>query len=208
MDPPAGSDPPERPPAPGDRGAPRRVRLLVADPLVAAGLRALLAEAGWAPETSEDPESTGAAEVALVDADDPVATPAAFDEPLPLLALASDEAGAAAALAAGARGVVHRGAEAALLGAALTALAAGLEVRDPALAPFGGDAGPLEPLTPREHEVLALVAEGLSNREVAERLELSEATVKFHLNALLTKFGARSRTELAVRALRAGLVLL
>jgi DNA-binding CsgD family transcriptional regulator len=56
----------------------------------------------------------------------------------------------------------------------------------------------VEALTPREHEVLVLVADGLRNREIAERLGISEHTVKFHLAAVFGKLGASSRTE-AVR---------
>jgi DNA-binding NarL/FixJ family response regulator len=61
-------------------------------------------------------------------------------------------------------------------------------------------------LSPREKEVLLLLAEGLPNKTIAYRLKISEHTVKFHLNSLLTKLGAQSRTEVAVLALRHGLI--
>jgi DNA-binding NarL/FixJ family response regulator len=54
-----------------------------------------------------------------------------------------------------------------------------------------------EPLTLREHEVLALLAEGLTNREIAERLVVSEGTAKTHVARILLKLGARNRTEAA-----------
>jgi DNA-binding CsgD family transcriptional regulator len=64
----------------------------------------------------------------------------------------------------------------------------------------------VEQLTPREHEVLALVADGLRNREIAERLGVSEHTVKFHLAAVFGKLGATSRTDAVRRGFRLGLI--
>jgi DNA-binding NarL/FixJ family response regulator len=54
-------------------------------------------------------------------------------------------------------------------------------------------------LTPRENEVLALVAEGFQNKHIAERLDLSEHTVKLHLHHVISKLGARNRTDAALR---------
>ena len=65
---------------------------------------------------------------------------------------------------------------------------------------------PVESLTSREREVLALVADGLSNREIANALEISEHTVKFHLASIFGKLGASSRTEAVRRGLQLGLV--
>jgi DNA-binding CsgD family transcriptional regulator len=67
---------------------------------------------------------------------------------------------------------------------------------------------PVEQLTPREHEVLLLVADGLRNREVAERLGITEHTVKFHLAAVFGKLGASSRVEAVRRGLQLGLIQL
>ena len=64
----------------------------------------------------------------------------------------------------------------------------------------------IEQLTPRELEVLALVADGLRNREVAERLGVTEHTVKFHLAAIFGKLGASSRVEAVRRGLQVGLI--
>ena len=66
----------------------------------------------------------------------------------------------------------------------------------------------LEPLTPREQEVLRLLALGLANKEIASRMNISEHTVKFHVAAILGKLGAASRTEAVAIGIRHGLVLL
>jgi DNA-binding NarL/FixJ family response regulator len=66
----------------------------------------------------------------------------------------------------------------------------------------------IDALTPRELEVINLIAEGLPNKTIAGRLGISEHTVKFHVNAILTKLGAQSRTEAVVRATRMGLIAL
>jgi DNA-binding CsgD family transcriptional regulator len=63
-----------------------------------------------------------------------------------------------------------------------------------------------ESLTPRERDVLELIAEGLSNRRVAERLGISDHTVKFHVAAIYGKLGASSRAELIRLAARRGLI--
>lgn len=133
---------------------------------------------------------------------------------LPVLALLPDDAYASQVWAAGVRGLLLREAKADALVAALVGLGQGLVVLEPtftnlaALDPLA-PANPLaEPLTPRELEVLQRIAEGLSNKLIARALEISEHTVKFHVNAILSKLGAQSRTEAVVRATRAGLILL
>jgi len=62
-----------------------------------------------------------------------------------------------------------------------------------------------EDLTPRERDILDLIGAGLSNRDIGERLSLAEGTVKNHVSNILSKLHARSRTELAVRALKGAL---
>ena len=63
-----------------------------------------------------------------------------------------------------------------------------------------------EPLTPREHDVLALLAEGLPNKAIADALGISDQTVKFHVAAIIAKLGATNRTDAVRRAIRRGLV--
>ena len=65
-----------------------------------------------------------------------------------------------------------------------------------------------EPLTAREREVLQLLAQGIPNKQIAQRLSISEHTVKFHVSAIMTKLGAASRTEAVTTAARRGWLLL
>jgi DNA-binding CsgD family transcriptional regulator len=65
-----------------------------------------------------------------------------------------------------------------------------------------------EPLTPREVQVLELLAEGLPNKSIAERLGISDQTVKFHVASISGKLGAANRTDAVRRAVRRGLITL
>lgn len=122
-----------------------------------------------------------------------------------VIALVDDVPGAAAARSRGALGVVHRDASARRLAAAVRAVAAGLFVSTDDLAPSSApEPPPLAGLTPREVEVLALVAEGLSNREIGAALGISVHTAKDHVDHAMAKLGATSRTGAAVRAARLG----
>lgn len=67
---------------------------------------------------------------------------------------------------------------------------------------------PVENLTTRELEVLGMLAEGLSNRQIADRLRLSDHTIKFHISSILDKLGVSTRTEAVTAGLRMGLILL
>ncbi len=66
----------------------------------------------------------------------------------------------------------------------------------------------VDPLTPRELEVLQYLAQGLPNKAIARQMDISDHTVKFHVNAVMSKLGAQSRTEAVVRATQLGLILL
>ena len=114
--------------------------------------------------------------------------------------------------------IVGREATAADLRAAATAAARGftslpapvaarlLPAQDPAAT--AADETPGDALTPREREVLELLAHGLSNRRIADALAISEHTAKFHVASVLAKLGASSRTEAVRLGVRRGLITL
>ncbi len=186
-----------------------RVALWLEDPLVQAGLMVLLEGAEGVEVVPEDDSDVA---VILWDADaaSELAPPLTAGQP-PVLALVADLERSTTLLARGVAGVLSRRSSSVGLAAGLRAVSAGLLVVPrgslDALLPKLPEAVanlPLDPLTARELEVLGLVAEGLTNRAVADRLEVTESTVKFHLNALLSKFAADTRTELVVRAIQTG----
>jgi DNA-binding NarL/FixJ family response regulator len=122
------------------------------------------------------------------------------------------------ALRAGASGFLLKDCPAEQLIAAIHTLAAGEALIAPAITkrliaqfaraapPSESSAAALEELTPREHEVLLLIARGLSNAEIAAELVLSEATVKTHVKRVLSKLGVRDRVQAVVLAYESALV--
>ncbi len=136
------------------------------------------------------------------------------DERAPSIVLLADADEATAAWSAGARGLLPRDASVETMASAIAAVADGLVVIAPTLAAVlfpardSSSAQPVEALTPRELQVLRLIAEGQSNKTIARELGISEHTVKFHVNAILGKLNAQSRTEAVVTATRLGLILL
>ena len=133
---------------------------------------------------------------------------------VPNVVLVADDTVAAEATAAGARGVLHREVEPQTLMAALAAVIRGLAVLDSQLtdaaSPSQDEVTPPATidLTARERDVLPLIAEGFANKAIAQRLGISDHTVKFHVNSILNKLGAQSRTEAVTLAIRAGLITL
>ncbi|MFF0270288.1 response regulator [Kribbella sp. NPDC004536] len=123
----------------------------------------------------------------------------------------ADDASIANALRAGARGYLTKDASRAEIGAALRSTAAGQSTFDPqvtkrllaGLTPTSDPGG--DGLTARETEVLRLIAQGLSNPEIAGKLFISEATVKTHINNTFAKIGARHRAEAVRYAFRKGI---
>lgn len=131
----------------------------------------------------------------------------------PVVVLLPDDEQVEAVQQAGAAGILASESTAEQIVAALHAATQGLYVLDASFAYPNAETDNesealAEPLTPREDEVLQLVARGLPNKAIALELGISTHTVKFHVNALLTKLNAQSRTEAVIRATRLGLVIL
>ncbi len=165
----------------------RRLRVAVhaVDLRRRAALGRVVAEAGHVVVGAQD-----IADVVLVDGD----APAGETRPVVTLGGAGHDV----------PGVLSRDASASQLDAAIRAVAAGLVVRLPE--PINPGFGPMREsdgqalLTPRELEVLAALAEGLTNKAIARRLNISLHTVKFHVESLFRKLGARTRTEAVAKA--------
>ena len=144
-------------------------------------------------ESVLDPAPNGHADVLVIDLPPGASLPGELPA-VPVLLL-SDESDA------GTAGQLPRDATARQIVAAVGALAEGLHVRLP-------PRRPRSPLTPRESEILALIAEGMSNKVIARRLGISAHTVKYHLEAVFAKLGVNSRAEALSQGLRRGLVAL
>ena len=131
-----------------------------------------------------------------------------------VIALLPDEEQSSAVWATGVKAILLRETSADQLLAAISAVGQGLTVMTAELSrslfttPPSPEIEPEEALTSREQEVLQLVAEGLTNRAIAQELSISEHTVKFHINTIMGKLNAPSRTAAVVRATRLGLILL
>lgn len=206
-------------PYPDDgRGGPVRVAVLTEDAMMRAGVQRLLAQASEVAVVAE-----ADAQVILWDPGPDRERvlgrlPEIRRHDKPVVVVVADGAHVAPALAAGARGVVQRDSIGPEWGAAIAAVERGLTVIDTPLAPgllaSTPRTGPAEPrkgpghLTERERQVVTLLAEGLSNKLIADRLGISDHTAKFHVNGVMAKLGAGTRTEAVVEAVRRGLVTL
>jgi DNA-binding NarL/FixJ family response regulator len=200
--------------------SPPRLLLVAEDAIARAGLRALAERSGLTVAGDVAPDDLQASDLETADAIawdpgvagsfDPLRRAAAR---VPVLALPWSAEQAREALGGGARGVLSRERLDEQLLPAVRAAVLGLLVVDDAFGeaivrPLPAADPLVEPLTARETEVLQLLAEGLTNRRLGERLGISEHTAKFHVNAILGKLGARSRGEAIAQAARLGLLLL
>jgi two-component system, NarL family, nitrate/nitrite response regulator NarL len=175
-----------------------RVWIETASNVTRAGLESLLESSGEIHLV----DSPSQAEVVLLDElpDRPAAAP---------VVLLSDEPLTSRVLGLGVHAILPREAAAEQIVAALYAASAGL-IAVPAesssmIVPAAAESM-VETLTPREMETLEMLAEGLSNKQIAARLGISEHTAKFHVNSILGKLAAATRTEAVMRGIRTGLL--
>jgi two-component system, NarL family, response regulator YdfI len=197
-----------------------RIAIAAASAVVRAGLESLLTSAPGL-------EVVGAfAEPAGLDALRPdvfvLAGNAALASGGPAVVLTNEDqpAWTADALRSGVRALLPRDASPVAILAAVDAAASGMALIDPqeleslladsapAQAMETPRAAPVVALTPRELEVLRMMADGAANKEIAWKLGISEHTVKFHVASILGKLDAGSRTEAVTRGLRSGLILI
>ena len=164
-----------------------------------------------------------AADVIIVDADGPSMSAGVIQlaEALPggagLIALADnpDSQWVTTTLRLGINAILSRDVTFEELRLAIQAAESGLVLLHPSSAqslrhrhfnPDHDSSGPVEALTGREQEVLRLVSEGLGNKEIAVKLNISDHTVKFHISSILGKLGAASRTEAVSQGIRRGFI--
>jgi two-component system response regulator DevR len=212
----------------------RRLRVLVVDDheMFRTGLRALLEEEGLEVADSEGAEAalrrlpSFQPDVVVLDMNMPgmsgveaipLLLAAAPDTVVLMLTISDDDERVLEAVQAGAAGYLLKDAELVEIVGAIRSVAAGLGAVDPgvagvllrtvknAAAPAPRPLAPRVALSPREREVLALLGEGCDNAEIAERLFVSQSTVKHHVSRLLEKIGAANRVQAATFAVRSGL---
>ncbi len=187
-----------------------RVHVAASTPVARAGLEAVV-------RTERDFDLVGEDDVADVVVHDSEVRHSAEHTSAPIVLLAGDATRSIAGLLRnGVRAVLPQDATPAQIIAAIYAVAAGLAVVPaeeaataiPQAMPETRSEPPPEPLTPREMQVLEMLAEGIGNKEIAARLGISDHTAKFHVNSILAKLNAGSRTEAVTRGIRAGLIMI
>lgn len=193
-----------------------RVAVFASSPALRAGLTALLSDDERVVVLSDDALAGGESpDVILLESGASDLIGELIDDQWPRSALLFVGEPPNEALSSGDRliGAVSAGIEGSRLSAAVQAMAAGLVVVDPELQaapPMRATASdpPDQPdiLTPRERQVLELVARGYPNKSIAYELGISEHTAKFHVGSLLTKLDAASRAEVVTNATRRGLL--
>jgi len=204
--------------------------VVASDPLARAGLATLLVNESacdvvaqmslidWLADVEANEWVANLADVLIWDVGwEPQSLPTEDEPfPLPVVALLPDETAVSPIWQLGIQALLRRDAAAATILAAAQAIMHRIVVLDPdfvtavmpEIAFSPSDDTHFTELTPRESEVLTLLAEGLTNKGIAHQLAISNHTVKFHVNAILSKLNAQSRTEAVVKATRLGMLLL
>lgn len=206
------------------------VAVIADDPLARAGLAALLAAepncdivaqmslADWLADLQADDWADAQLDGIVWDVGWDGVDTLPDDEPfpLPVVALLPDETAVSQLWSLGIQAMLLREAPAAAIVAGVQAAMNNIAALDPEFVTAVQTPNPIatemmleiNELTAREQEVLTLLAEGLTNKAIAQQLAISDHTVKFHVNAILGKLNAQSRTEAVVQATRLGLLLL
>lgn len=204
-------------------GAVIRLLLVAASAVRRAGLEALLKTSPSVklvgslhnPHAVEQYAAQLQPDVILLDLDNE--TPTRPSTSLAVIALIDEPSAdwVARALRSGVKAILPRDSSIDEILAAIQAAHAGLVLLDPDVTqnlasriPAPTVTAGFDELTPREIEVLRMLAEGLGNREMAARLGISDHTVKFHISSILDKFGAATRTEAVTMGIRMGIILL
>ena len=203
-----------------------RVLIIADDPLVQAGLTSALANERTITIVGQESSVTDFEDIEQVYQPDILLWDLGNDPTMsiekvkslnstrqPVLALLSDNELAPHLWDAGVAGILVRDLDAPKLATSILAVFSGLMVIDRKfVSNFWNNSARLpettDELTPRELGVLRLLANGLPNKIIAQQLGISEHTVKFHVNSILSKLGAHSRTEAVTKAARLGLILL
>lgn len=198
-----------------------RVLLAATSAVVRAGLEALLERHGFdiagsaadLGSLAEIAESVGA-DVVLVEVDGPLPAhdlPVGSEWSVPLVLVTDEIADARRLLRENVRGIIPPDSSGEQIAAAVQAAALGLVVlpleATVSLVPVGAAVATAETLTPRETEVLQMLAEGDGNKQIARRLGISDHTVKFHVASIMGKLGADTRTEAVTLGIRQGLIM-
>lgn len=209
-----------------------RVLVAAASPVVRQGLEVIVTTSPLLTVVGTSGVATLAAEVESLQPDVVLLEWELQDEGLPIFSLAQNALAPAVVVLANdprsawvaetlrsssVRAILPYEATASQIVAAVEAVADGLvvmhlDVFEPLLlglpSPVRSLDGALQALSPREIEVLGMIAEGLGNKTIARRLGISEHTVKFHIGSIFTKLNASSRTEAVIIGARQGLIML
>jgi DNA-binding NarL/FixJ family response regulator len=182
------------------QACPLKVRICHAEPIINAGLAALLASYRHLAVIAENPY------LVITDYHDGLARAQLGDEKVMIITAREREWDVRAALSAGVAAYLPQHCAAMELGDALQALSLGRSYYNKQLLVPAVDSLRLVDFTPRESEVLDLLAQGCCNKQIARKLDIAVGTVKSHIKSLYNKLGASHRTHAVVLATQRGIV--